>query len=131
MKLDVEFMEYQVLPDLMLTGVLCDVVDAVMGEFHLARVIKYLWPVTFAVGGRGGEEPAATEGEDGRKNWTLAWGHAHFISQEWLRMVEHNPHCRTRFSMQDDESYRNDGMALPNKTLSLNPALSAIENELE
>ncbi|KAL3798255.1 hypothetical protein HJC23_000169 [Cyclotella cryptica] len=95
MKLDTEMMEYEVLPDLMLSGVLCKYVNNIMGEFHhVSRMIAYLWPVTFG-------------------DWTLDREGAKSISTEWLRMIGHNPNCITEFSMEDDESYRNDPHPLP------------------
>ena len=101
MKMDVEFMEYEILPDLMLSGVLCNNIHAVMGEFHHdVNTIAYLWPMTYQ-----------GQGEDSL--WTLDRGTAKQISTEWLRMMEHNPNCNTKFFMKDDESYRNDGQPLP------------------
>ena len=95
MKMDIECAEYEVLPDLMLSGVMCNTIDAVMGEFH------YLMRnITFER--QGGEVP-----------WTLKKEVAKQISGEWLRMIDHNPHCKTKFYMRDDESYRNDGQPLP------------------
>ena len=96
-----EFMEYEILPDLMLSGVLCNNIHAVMGEFHHdVNTIAYLWPMTYQ-----------GQGEDSL--WTLDRGTAKQISTEWLRMMEHNPNCNTKFFMKDDESYRNDGQPLP------------------
>jgi hypothetical protein len=94
-KIDIEMMEYEVFPDLMLSGVLCEHVNNIMGEFHhVSRMIAYLWPVTFG-------------------DWTLDRDRAKAISAEWLRMIDHNPNCMTEFSMEDDESYRNDPHPLP------------------
>jgi len=101
MKMDVEFMEYEILPDLMLSGVLCNNIHAVMGEFHHdLNMIAYLWPMTYQGQGEG-------------SLWTLDRGTAKQISTEWLRMMEHNPNCNTNFFMKDDESYKNDGQPLP------------------
>lgn len=101
MKMDVEFMEYEILPDLMLSGVLCNNIHAVMGEFHHdVNIIAYLWPMTY-------------QGQGEESVWTLDRGTAKQISTEWLRMMKHNPNCNTKFSMKDDESYRNDGQPLP------------------
>ena len=100
MKLDVEFMEYEVLPDLMLSGVLCSNIHAVMGEFHhVVKNIAYLWPITYE--------------KSNNDVWILDRAKAGEISTEWLRMMEHNPNCDTKFYMKDDESYRNDGQPLP------------------
>lgn len=105
MKLDVEFMEYEILPDLMLSGVLCNNIYAVMGEFHHdVGSIAYLWPMKYQYQQGQGEEESV---------WTLERGTAKQISTEWLRMMNHNPNCNTKFSMKDDESYRNDGQPLP------------------
>jgi FkbM family methyltransferase len=109
MKMDIEFMEYEVIPDLMLSGVLCNNIHAVMGEFHHdVQSIAYLWPMTY---------------QGGESEWTLDREMAKQISTEWLRMMEHNLNCNTKFFMKDDESYRNDGQPLPIIQTSSNASL--------
>ena len=101
MKLDIEMMEYEVFPDLMLSGALCENIHAMIGEFHLAGGIAWLWPKDGMAFGTNGNV------------WNLPREEARKISTEWLRMMEHNPNCVTKFSMEDDETYRNDGQPLP------------------
>lgn len=109
MKMDIEFMEYEVVPDLMLSGILCNYIHAVMGEFHHdLQSIAYLWPMTYG---------------DEEREWTLDREMAKQISTEWLRMMKHNQNCNTKFSMKDDESYRNDGQPLPIIQSSSNASL--------
>jgi len=113
MKLDIEMMEYEVLPDLMLSGALCDNIHAVMGEFHLDDGIAYLWNGGISFG----TKTEATEAEESSANegglWNLDQEEAGTISEEWLRMIRHNPNCGTKFSMEDDETHQKDGMPLP------------------
>lgn len=118
MKMDVEFMEYEIIPDLMLSGVLCGTVHSIMGEFHHSvGMIAYLWPMTY--------NNSQSEESSGKNDlWHLERDKANEISIEWLRMMDHNPNCDTKFSMQDDESYRNDGMELPAILSSSNSSLS-------
>jgi len=106
MKMDVEFMEYEIIPDLMLSGVLCGTIHSMMGEFHHdVGMIAYLWPMTY--------KRNTSESSGNNDVWLLERKKAREISIEWLRMMDHNPNCDTIFSMKDDESYRNDGMDLP------------------
>lgn len=100
MKMDIEYAEYEVLPDLMLSGVLCNNIHAVMGEFHQARYYRNNYALTY-------------QGQGDESVWTLERGTAEQISTEWLRMMKHNPNCNTKISLKDDESYRNDGQPLP------------------
>lgn len=102
MKMDIEMMEYEVFPDLMLSGALCNNIHSVIGEFHMAGNIAYLW-----------QEGINFTSHDGGGVWQLPREKARQISEEWIRMIVHSPNCKTKISMEDDESYRNDGQPLP------------------
>ena len=97
----------------MLSGALCNNIHAIMGELHLDKGIAYLWRDGISFG----TKTEATEAEGYGANegglWNLDRREATAISKEWLRMVHRNPNCGTKFSMDDDESYQNDGMPLP------------------
>lgn len=102
MKMDIEMMEWLVFPDLLLSGVLCEDINAMMGEFHL-RANWFFYPITFE-----------GHGNQGAKNFTIkSWEEGSKLKDEWLLMVERNPHCNTVMSMKDDETYRLDGMPWP------------------
>ncbi|EJK75266.1 hypothetical protein THAOC_03017 [Thalassiosira oceanica] len=98
-KLDVEMLEWLVIPDLFSSGVLCREVDALMGEFHQQW---HLYPVTFE-----------NINKDG-SNWTLHNAtEAEGLAKAMIGMVNRNAHCKTRLDMRDDESYISDGFPLP------------------
>lgn len=100
MKLDIEMLEWIVIPDLIASGVLCHI-DAIMGEFHLiAQWHRY--PVTFSNPGGGG------------RDWTLHnYTEAEAFMNQMLGMIERNYHCKTKLEMRDDESHADDGMPWP------------------
>lgn len=103
MKMDVEMMEWILFPDLLLSGVLCEDIDAMMGEFHL-QGNWFFYPITFEGHGIQGAS----------SNFTLkSWEEGDKLKNEWLTMMERNPHCNTVLSMRDDETYRLDGMHWP------------------
>eukprot|EP00529_Nitzschia_sp_RCC80_P024038 CAMPEP_0113471506 /NCGR_PEP_ID=MMETSP0014_2-20120614/17011_1 /TAXON_ID=2857 /ORGANISM="Nitzschia sp." /LENGTH=454 /DNA_ID=CAMNT_0000364139 /DNA_START=168 /DNA_END=1532 /DNA_ORIENTATION=+ /assembly_acc=CAM_ASM_000159 len=115
MKMDIEMMEYEVFPDLMLSGVLCRNIDSMIGEFHMDNSIAYLWRegMDFANNNNNNND-STDQGQDKDNVWNLSRDKARQISEEWLRMVGHNPDCQhVKISMKDDESYRNDGQPLP------------------
>ena len=93
MKLDVEGMEFRVLPDLLYSGVLCRTLDKVFGEVH-RRVKQY--PLTLANGDVLGNEV------EGRVFW-----------KSILRSLKANPTCKGRWLESDDESYLHDGQPIP------------------
>ena len=126
MKMDIEMMEYEVFPDLMLSGVLCKNIYSMIGEFHMDRSITYLWrdglnftkpkpkpPAGHKTNNNGnGNGDGGGDGDD--VTWNLSREKAQQISEEWLRMISHNPDCsHVKISMNDDESYRHDGQPLP------------------
>jgi hypothetical protein len=95
MKLDVEGMEYVTLPDLMLSGCLCKVVDFVFGEFHTKQ--WYFFPLH--------HEKNGLFLKDGKEAATYAEG--------MLRQIGTSIHCKTRYNGTDDESYLKDGIPFP------------------
>jgi Methyltransferase FkbM domain len=94
MKLDIETLEYIVLPDLMLSGALCTVVDAVYGEVHYQ-----FFPLDFKENGLHFDKAV-----DAKK---------YFLDQ--LQMLKVSRNCRATWSIDDDESYSYDGQPLPNQ----------------
>lgn len=97
MKMDIEMGEWLVLPDLLVSGVLCRDIDALLGEYHL-RSHNGDYPVRFPQ----------------RGNWTLeTFEDARVLKDQAFGMVERSPHCQTELVEGDDESYESDGMPLP------------------
>lgn len=105
MKMDIEMMEWLVMPDLITSGVLCGDIDGALGEFHL-QPQWFLYPVTFQdPGGNGG-------------SWTLHnYTEAEAFMHQMLGMIERNYHCKTKLEMRDDESYVDDGMPWPKPSI--------------
>lgn len=95
MKLDIETLEYIVLPDLLLSGALCQVITAVYGEVHYQ-----FFPLNF---------------EENKLHLKKASeGKRYFMDQ--LRLMEITRHCPTTWTIDDDESYSYDGMPLPGQS---------------
>jgi hypothetical protein len=94
MKLDIETLEYIVLPDLLLSGALCQVLDAVYGEVHYQ-----FFPLDFPDNGLHLEKALDAK--------------QYFNDQ--LQMIQMNRNCHTTWSIEDDESYSYDGQPLPTK----------------
>jgi len=107
MKMDIEMMEWIVFPDLLHSGVLCNDIHAVMGEFHL-RSHWFFYPITFEDHKRQGENFTLQSWQDGDK-----------LKNEWLGMMERNPNCSTQLVMRDDESHRSDGMPWPHESYNM------------
>ena len=104
MKLDSEMMEWIVFPDLLLSGVMCNDITAMTGEFHL-KPLWYLYPITFQ------GHASKTRGDT---NFTIPkWEEARTLKEEWVTMIERNPNCNTTLDLRDDESYRTDGVSWP------------------
>lgn len=100
MKMDIEMLEWLVIPDLITSGVLCHI-DAIMGEFHL-KLQWFLYPVTFPDPGGSG------------RDWTLHnYTEAEDFMNQMLGMIERNYYCNTKLEMRDDESHADDGMPWP------------------
>mmetsp|Transcript_639 Transcript_639/g.1463 ORF Transcript_639/g.1463 Transcript_639/m.1463 type:complete len:295 (+) Transcript_639:161-1045(+) len=91
MKMDVESAEYAVLPDLAYTGVACELVDFIFGEFHGVDV-KY--------------EDTGLE-------------LSHEVSRDKLRatveFLNSVRECKTTLVEEDDEAYLHDGVPFPTK----------------
>ncbi|KAL3817421.1 hypothetical protein ACHAXA_011050 [Cyclostephanos tholiformis] len=107
MKMDIEFSELLVLPDLLTSGVLCRDVDAVIGEFHTAAHSGD-YPISFPDRGSG-EKKGREEG-----TWTLnTYEEAERLRDDIIGMVHRNPNCKTQIVIGDDETYARDGMPWP------------------
>jgi hypothetical protein len=91
MKMDIEGMEYLVLSDLMLSGVLCTI-NLIFGEFH-----PHFAPYSFP-GHRVHLDTNAT-----------AWD----MKQAMMKVMHASRNCNTTFADGDDEHYIRDGMPLP------------------
>ena len=98
MKMDIEMGEWLVVPDLIASGVLCQDIDALAGEYHLkARKSSYPMHVP-------------------NRNWTLrTYQEAEALKDEMFHIIERNPHCKTELVEVDDESYEKDEMPWPTK----------------
>jgi FkbM family methyltransferase len=90
MKLDVEGMEFVILPDLVASGALCQIVNCVMYELHPGQM-------TFP---------------DKQLSFPSKQGAMSFL-QPVIQIVKNNPNCITRLVAFDDESYLEDGMPFP------------------
>jgi len=96
MKLDVETIEYILLPDLLLSGALCNTVDLVYGEFHYFT-IKNRFPLNFPE-----HNLYLKYSRDGR-----------VFFEQMQRILSVSRNCRTQFIWEDFEGYLYDGMPLP------------------
>jgi FkbM family methyltransferase len=85
MKMDIEGMEYAVIPDLVASGALCETVDCITYEFHHSK-----------------SEFRHSISETAMKD-----------VKSMIQSVEMNPNCITRFMLLDDESYLFDGEPFP------------------
>ena len=93
MKMDVEGMEFRVLPDLLYSGVYCRDLDYVFGEVHKsARWYPMKLP----------NDVILEEREQG-----IAY------IQAFTDALDFNPACKTPFVEEDDEAYLLDGIPLP------------------
>jgi FkbM family methyltransferase len=91
MKMDIEGMEFLVLPDLMLSGVLCTI-DLIFGEFH-----PHFAPYSFP-------------GHRAKLDTTeAAWD----MMLATIKVMHASRNCNTTFVDGDDEHYLLDGMPLP------------------
>ena len=102
MKMDIEFSEFLVLPDLLTSGVLCRDVDALMVEFHTSKRASGDYPINFPHRGEGGGP------------WTLSTiEDAERLRDEMIGLVRRNPNCGTEIVVRDDETHESDGMPWP------------------
>ena len=97
MKLDVETLEYVVLPDLLLSGALCNTVDKVFGEVHYQ-----FFPLTFEKNGL-----TLSKAKEAK---------VYFMDQ--LRLMNISRHCKTTWITEDDETHSEDGVPFPKPSLS-------------
>jgi hypothetical protein len=95
MKLDVEGMEFAMLPDLIVSGALCSTVDLVFGEFHYS---SKFYPMHFKKHG--------LYFNNSETSWRF--------QDAALRLMEASGSCKTKYDRgPDDETYLADGMPLP------------------
>lgn len=93
MKMDVEGMEFRVLPDLLYSGVYCRDLDYVFGEIHKS---KKWYPMKLP------QDIAFETREEG-----IAY------MQSFVDAIKVNPSCKVPFVEKDDEAYLLDGIPLP------------------
>ena len=94
MKMDIEGMEYVVLPDLFFSGVACTSIDYIFGEFHSFH--------TETSHARGSLSLNPSSNEQG------------IFKKQLLKAFHSVRHCKTtRFDLIDDESYLHDGIPFP------------------
>ena len=98
MKMDIEGMEYRVLPDLLYSGVLCRDIDFSFGEFHKK---KWLFPMELD------SDVSIADGQTG-----MAY------LRTFTTAMQASPNCHGRFIEADDEAYLHDGIPLPTPTSS-------------
>ncbi|KAL9178533.1 hypothetical protein ACHAXT_001871 [Thalassiosira profunda] len=98
MKMDIESSEYRVLPDLWFTGIMCQTIDFLFGEFHP-------WDISYkddAITGRGGLSLRSEE--------------ATGVLRTGVKLFHSFKDCSTDIVELDDESYLHDGMPFPGAT---------------
>ena len=128
MKMDIEMAEWMVLPDLLISGVLCRDVDAMLAEFHTGGRHAKEYPIHFAA--PPSPSPSQQHQVGGSNNtstksisWTLeSYMDAEQLKNEMLKIIDHNPNCKTLVVEGDDESYGRDGMPLPSSSVSSSSA---------
>lgn len=103
MKLDVEGLEFKVFPDLLTTGVLCNNINLMIGEFHYAPGNNNYYPFNVT--------------EDG-KNLLHNRKEGQSLAMQMLHLLDVSENCMTRVSLDDDEAYPTDPHDLPSATLT-------------
>lgn len=98
MKMDVEKMEYILVPDLFMSGALCNVVDLMYGEFHVWH--SGLFPVNFP--------------DNNLVLNNFPEGNQFYKSLNFIHQVARN--CKTQLVWEDFEAYLYDGMPFPDPT---------------
>jgi len=99
MKMDVEMGEWILLPDLISSGILCQSIDTLLGEFH-TYTHRRDFPMHFP-----------------NNNFTLKTHlEAGILKRQMMKMIEHNMICSTKIVEADDESYELDGIPYPDGT---------------
>ncbi|CAJ1960115.1 unnamed protein product [Cylindrotheca closterium] len=91
MKFDIEASELVVLPDMLMTGVMCKI-DFMFGEYH-----TFLVPMEF-------ENPNVTVKNEGQ---------VRFLRNAMKGILGTARNCQTSFIIMDDEEYLHDGKPLP------------------
>jgi FkbM family methyltransferase len=104
MKLDIEGLEFKVIPDLLTTGVLCKNIDLMMGEFHYAPGNHNYYPINLTSDGR----HILHNRNEGKS-----------LSEQMLRLLDISEHCMTNIRLNDDESYPTDPHDLPSLNISV------------
>ena len=95
MKLDVEGMEMKIIPDLIMSGVYCNVLDHIFGEAHFQFGF---YPVQLA------NKIVLYDGKRAEKH-----------VNEILHFLKFSQHCTTVWERTEDESYLHDGIPLPRR----------------
>ena len=98
MKLDIEGSEFTVFPDLLTTGVLCNHIDFLMGEFHYSPGNHNYYPINLTSDGK----HVLHHRKEGEA-----------LAREMLRLVDITDSCKTKISLEDDESYLTDPHGYP------------------
>lgn len=97
MKLDIEGLEYKVFPDLLTTGALCETIDFLFGEFHFSGNYRTFYPMNVT--------------KDGKN--VLDIKRAKDVAGHMLELMRLSENCKTRLTLEDDESYPVDTVDLP------------------
>jgi hypothetical protein len=97
MKLDIEGLEYKVFPDLLTSGALCETIDFLFCEFHYSGDYRRFYPMNLT--------------KDGKN--VLDITRAMRVAGNMLELMRLSEHCKTRLTLQDDESYPVDTVELP------------------
>lgn len=130
MKLDIEGLEFKVFPDLLTTGALCNNIHFLMGKLdsHRTQLKELQFPsllvithnTLFLLYKKGEFHYAPGNHNYYPMNLTADGKHALNIRKEGeqlakglLRMIDITDGCMTRYSLDDDESYKNDPHDLP------------------
>ena len=98
MKLDIEGLEFKVFPDLLTTGILCNHINFLMGEFHYGPGNHNYYPIELTADG---------------KHVLRHWKEGQQLANELLRLVEITDNCLTKISLEDVESYLTDPHEYP------------------
>jgi hypothetical protein len=94
MKMDIEFAEFIVLPDLVISGAMCKSIHSVFGEFHFRREA---FPMSFA------DNNLVIPTLQSAKSYV----------DYLLQAIRTNPSCNTIFTIGDDETHYSDGVPWP------------------
>lgn len=98
MKLDIEGLEFNVFPDLLTTGALCNNIHYLMGEFHHSPGNHNYYPINLTSDGR----HVLHHRKEGEQ-----------LAHQLLHVVEISETCMTKISLEDDEAYLEDPHEFP------------------